>query len=71
MPAASALNAINRSIGQPDLYPFRLTPGAAVKLNFVRRIVSGYHQPASAPAETAELKAAIAAFCSDYEYEAP
>ncbi|MBU3078013.1 zinc-binding metallopeptidase family protein [Sphingomonas quercus] len=38
IPFAFALNAINRSMGQPDLYPFRLTPGVVVKLDFVNRM---------------------------------
>ena len=38
IPFAFALNAINRSMGQPDLYPFRLTPGVVVKLDFIERM---------------------------------
>lgn len=38
IPASFALNAINRSMGQADLYPFRLTPGVVLKLDFVHRM---------------------------------
>ncbi len=38
IPFAFALNAINRSMGQPDLYPFRLTPGVVLKLDFINRM---------------------------------
>jgi hypothetical protein len=35
MPLTVAVNAINRSMGQPDLYPFVLTPSVIVKISFV------------------------------------
>jgi len=35
MPMTVAINAINRSMGIPDLYPFVLAPPAIVKLTFV------------------------------------
>ena len=34
-----ALNQINRSMGQPDLYPFVLAPAVMDKLAFVDRVV--------------------------------
>jgi len=37
---AFALNAVNRSMGQPDLYPFGLGPAVVVKLDFVNRLVA-------------------------------
>ena len=40
IPFSFALNAINRAMGQPDLYPFRLTPGVVLKLDFVARMVA-------------------------------
>jgi hypothetical protein len=36
-----ALNALNRSMGLPDAYPFALTPLVEVKLAFVHELVSG------------------------------
>ena len=39
-PCAHALNAFSRCMGQPDLYPFALSPAVAVKLDFVNRLVA-------------------------------
>jgi hypothetical protein len=39
MPLTIALNSLNRSMGQPDLYPFVLSPPALEKLAFVHRLV--------------------------------
>ncbi|HEY4924911.1 MAG TPA: putative zinc-binding metallopeptidase, partial [Roseiarcus sp.] len=36
LPLTFALNSINRSMGQPDLYPFILTPTIVGKLGFVQ-----------------------------------
>ncbi|WP_380874549.1 hypothetical protein ACFB49_48730 [Sphingomonas sp. DBB INV C78] len=38
-PFAFALNALNRSMGQADLYPFHLSPAIIAKLDFVNRCV--------------------------------
>ncbi len=45
LPLAIAVNAINRCMGEPDLYPFILTPAVIVKLGFVHGLV---HPDASA-----------------------
>lgn len=37
---AFAINSINRSMGQPDLYPFVITPPIRAKLVFIHRLVS-------------------------------
>ena len=34
-----ALNAVNRSMGKGDLYPFVLAPGVVAKLDFVDRLI--------------------------------
>jgi hypothetical protein len=34
-----ALNALNRSMGLPDAYPFALTPLVEVKLAFVHELI--------------------------------
>jgi hypothetical protein len=39
VPASIALNMINRSMGQPDLYPFVISSGVVPKLRFVHRLV--------------------------------
>jgi hypothetical protein len=40
IPMSFALNAISRSMGQPDLYPFRLTEPVIGKLAYVRDVVA-------------------------------
>jgi hypothetical protein len=35
-----ALNAVNRSMGQPDLYPFRLSPAITGKIDYVNRLIA-------------------------------
>ncbi len=40
-PLTSALNAINRSMGLDDLYPFTLAPTVVEKLAFVHECVEG------------------------------
>jgi hypothetical protein len=39
LPICFAVNALNRSMGQPDLYPFILSPGAILKLGFMARLM--------------------------------
>jgi hypothetical protein len=41
LPLTYAVNSLNRSMGQPDLYPFVLSPVAIGKLDFVYRLVRG------------------------------
>jgi len=61
IPFAFALNAINRSMGQPDLYPFRLTPTIVLKLDFVGRLLAfAAGRWAPSEREGADLKAMIA-----------
>jgi len=40
VPVATALNSLNRAMGQPDLYPFVLPPKAIEKLGLVQELVS-------------------------------
>jgi len=40
-PIVYAGNSLNRSLGQPDLYPFILTPPVLDKLRFVHQVVRG------------------------------
>jgi len=61
IPFAFAINEINRSMGQPDLYPFRLSPGVVLKLDFVNRLVAFYAgRWAPGEAEASDLKALVA-----------
>ncbi len=39
LPLAFAVNSLNRSMGQPDLYPFVLTPTILEKLKFIHTVV--------------------------------
>lgn len=39
LPLTYAVNSINRSMGQPDLYPFVISPGALEKLHFIHRFI--------------------------------
>jgi len=39
LPLTYALNSLNRSMGQPDLYPFVLTPAVISRIDFVHRTV--------------------------------
>jgi hypothetical protein len=42
LPLAYAVNSLNRSMGQPDLYPFVLAPRAIEKLGYVHDLVHGF-----------------------------
>ena len=42
LPLTFAVNSLNRSMGQPDLYPFVLAPPTIEKLAFVHRLVHGH-----------------------------
>ncbi|GLS46676.1 zinc-binding metallopeptidase family protein [Methylobacterium brachythecii] len=60
MPLTYAVNSLNRSMGQPALYPFKLTPAVIAKLAFVHeRIYSARNAPPSAEAGEDMLKAVI------------
>jgi len=41
LPLAYAVNSLNRSMGQPDLYPFVLAPRAIEKLGYVHDLIHG------------------------------
>jgi hypothetical protein len=41
------VQCINRSMGQPDMYPFALSPRAIEKLGFVHHVISGAAQPST------------------------
>lgn len=41
LPVTLAVNELNRSMGQPDMYPFVLPPAAIEKLQFVHDVVVG------------------------------
>ncbi len=39
LPLTVAVNSLNRSMGQPDLYPFSLTPATIEKLRFIHTLI--------------------------------
>jgi hypothetical protein len=39
LPLSIALNSLNRTMGQPDIYPFVLSPGAIAKLGFIHDLI--------------------------------
>lgn len=39
LPVTFAINSLNRSMGQPDLYPFVLSPTALAKIRFVHDVI--------------------------------
>ncbi len=41
LPLTIAVNSLNRSMGQPDLYPFALSPVTIEKLRFIHHLVRG------------------------------
>ena len=41
LPLTIAVNSLNRSMGQPDLYPFALTPATIEKVRFIHLLVHG------------------------------
>jgi hypothetical protein len=44
LPLTLALNALNRSLGKDDLYPFELPPAVIAKLAFVHRVITSSSQ---------------------------
>jgi hypothetical protein len=53
IPVTFAVNSLNRSMGQPDLYPFVLSPPAIAKLAFIQRLVRDTAQASNQPSEGA------------------
>jgi hypothetical protein len=45
LPLTFAVNSLNRSLGQPDLYPFVLTQPAIAKLDFVHKLIHAARSP--------------------------
>jgi hypothetical protein len=39
LPLVFAMNSLNRAMGNPDLYPFVLSPAVVTKLGFVHDVV--------------------------------
>jgi len=54
-PLTIAINALNRSMGQPDLYPFVLSPPVMVKLQYVHELIQNAATRARLPDDTRQL----------------
>jgi hypothetical protein len=62
LPLTYAFNAVNRSMGKEDLYPFVLAPVVIEKLSFVHDVVRSLHESRdSAPPSSVDCTAATAA----------
>ena len=48
LPLTYAVNSLNQSLGQPNLYPFVLTPPAIQKLGFVHALIQSARGAAAA-----------------------
>jgi hypothetical protein len=60
LPLTFAVNSINRSMGQPDLYPFVLPPPVIWKLAFLHERIRAVDATRSADAARDALRAVIA-----------
>lgn len=49
IPLSVALNSMQRSMGQPDSYPFVLTPTVVAKLEFINKLILGARMANTAP----------------------
>jgi hypothetical protein len=45
LPLTFAMNSLNRAMGNPDLYPFVLSPAVVTKLSFVHDVIRGRPAP--------------------------
>lgn len=52
LPLTYAVNCLNRSMGQPDLYPFVLPPAAIAKLDFIHTVIRGQRSTEAAPSRS-------------------
>lgn len=48
-----AMNSLNRSMGQPDPYPFAIGPGVVTKLEFIERLIHAPQTHEQLPADSA------------------
>jgi hypothetical protein len=60
LPLTFAVNSINRSMGQPDLYPFVLAPPVIWKLTFIHQQIHATASLRPAESEASALRAIVA-----------
>jgi hypothetical protein len=58
LPLSNALNSLNRTMGQPDLYPFILSPAVVTKLGAIHDLIRGDGLAASGGAQAGSGPAA-------------
>jgi hypothetical protein len=59
LPLTFAVNSLNRSLGQPDLYPFVLSPAAVGKLGYIHTLIHPQAGGAGKGQDAALLRAVI------------
>ena len=60
LPLTFAVNSINRSMGQPDLYPFVLAPAVIWKLTFIHERIHAVSAEHSSDSEHNAIRAIVA-----------
>ncbi|MCX8996392.1 putative zinc-binding metallopeptidase [Rhizobiaceae bacterium BDR2-2] len=53
VPLSVAINSIQRSLGEGDIYPFVLTPAVTAKLEYIHQLVQGQANAATLPVQAA------------------
>ena len=64
LPLTYAVNSINRSMGQPDLYPFVLAPTVVTKIDFIHGLVHANDARPAQRGSRSALRAMVAALKS-------
>jgi hypothetical protein len=60
LPLTFAVNSINRSMGQPDLYPFVLSPAVIWKLTFIHDQIHALSADRARDSEHNAIRAIVA-----------
>jgi hypothetical protein len=60
LPLTFAVNSINRSMGQPDLYPFVLSPAGIWKLTFIHDRIHAAGEGEARDSEHSAIRAIVA-----------
>jgi hypothetical protein len=55
LPLTYAVNSLNRSMGQPDLYPFVIAPPVVAKLRFIHELTTAAWSLASGPSSNEKI----------------
>ena len=75
VPLASALNSLNRTMGQQDIYPFIVSPPVVEKLSAIHDLVQGNKLPEKMPADAKTARREVggldAAMLNDFSRATP